>query len=69
MRFFFLLFTILFFFGCNKDIPEKSTVIFVINNVSYNLTLEAYEDLSAYLIYLEEYYAGEENLEEIIKVL
>ena len=52
---FYLLFLLLFL-GCNNDAPKTIVHVLVINNVNYNLTEEAYNSLSAYLEFLNEYY-------------
>ena len=64
-----LLLFIFLFLGCNNDTPKTIIHVIVINNVSYNLTEEAFDCLSSYLEYLEEYYSNEEKSEEIINVL
>ena len=64
-----LLLFISLFLGCNNDTPQTVVRVIVINNVSYNLTEEAFDCLSAYLKYLEEYYSSEANSGEAINVL
>lgn len=69
MKRLFLLLFISLILGCNNDTPKTNIHVLVINNVSYNLTEEAYNSLNAYLEYLKEYYSSEDNSEEIINTL
>lgn len=53
-----------FLLGCNDD--EDSKNIIILDGISYNLTEEAYTNLSEYLDYLLAYYANENDIETIV---
>lgn len=66
MKKFLLLLTLPFLMmGCNDDNPEVKYII-ILDGISYNLTEEAYTNLSEYLEFLSAYYANEDNSETII---
>ena len=65
------IFAVLFLCGCESKTPEKpvTQVVFIINNVSYNLTEEAYNNIIAYLEYLSEYYSNEGQSDEMVETV
>lgn len=68
MRRLLFLFAILFLWGCNNDSPRQQEVKYVIilDGISYNLTEEAYDNLSVYLEFLSTYYVDESDSEQIV---